>query len=163
MTRRAGQRASHLPTCLRCIRLIISCCANQWSWRKRRRRVLLKRRAENGGKRSGWSSGRHSNLWARLKDGDRGYQHVRNLINGAAESLLNAGRLFQIDANFGGVSGVAEMLLQSHSGAISILPALPSAWPEGHFLGLRARGNVEVDASGRAVKQCPGSCGRGRG
>ena len=117
-------------------------------------RISLERRVQNGGGRGGWSSGWYSNLWARLEDGDHGYLHVRNLLSSATETLLNASRQFQIDANFGGASGVAEMLLQSHSGVIAILPALPSAWPEGHFHGLRARGNVEVDASwkgGRAV------------
>ncbi|HXS93946.1 MAG TPA: glycoside hydrolase family 95 protein [Candidatus Limnocylindrales bacterium] len=117
-------------------------------------RISLERRVQNGGGRSGWSAGWYSNLWARLEDGDRGYVHIRNLLSSATETLLNGSRLFQIDANFGGASGVAEMLLQSHSGVIAILPALPSAWPEGHFHGLRARGNVEVDASwkgGRAV------------
>lgn len=127
-------------------------------------RVSLERRVQSGGGKSGWSSGWYSNLWARLEDGDRAYQHVRNLLNSAAESLLNAGRLFQIDANFGAASGIAEMLLQSHSGVIAILPALPSAWPEGRFRGLRARGNVEVDASwkdGKAVsgKLRPGTAG----
>jgi len=117
-------------------------------------RISLERRVQNGGGRGGWSAGWYSNLWARLEDGDHGYVHIRNLLSSATETLLNAGRQFQIDANFGGASGVAEMLLQSHSGVIAILPALPSAWPEGHFQGLRARGNVEVDASwkgGRAV------------
>ena len=118
-------------------------------------RISLERRVQNGGGRSGWSSGWYSNLWAQARRW-RSWrtQHVRNLLSSATETLLNASRQFQIDANFGGASGVAEMLLQSHSGVIAILPALPSAWPEGHFHGLRARGNVEVDASwkgGRAV------------
>jgi alpha-L-fucosidase 2 len=118
-------------------------------------RISLERRVENGAGKGGWSAGWYSNLWARLKDGDHAYQHIRALLSTSAESLLNANRrYFQIDANLGGASGIAEMLLQSHSGEIAFLPALPSAWPEGHFRGLRARGAVEVDASwqgGRAV------------
>jgi alpha-L-fucosidase 2 len=127
-------------------------------------RVSLDRRVQNGGGRGGWSSAWYSDLWARLEDGDQAYRHVRNLLSSATETLLNGSRMFQIDANFGGASGVAEMLLQSHSGVIAFLPALPSAWPEGHFHGLRARGNVEVDASwmnGRLVSGAlrPGAAG----
>ena len=118
-------------------------------------RISLERREENGGGRGGWPSAWYANLWARLEDGDHANKHIQDLLATSAESLLNASRRwFQIDANFGGASGIAEMLLHSHSGEIAFLPALPSAWSEGRFRGLKARGDVEVDAnwqSGKAV------------
>jgi len=117
-------------------------------------RVSLERREQNGGGRGGWSSAWYANLWARLEEGDHAYSHIRGLLSTATETLLNGSARFQIDADFGACSGIAEMLLQSHSGVIAILPALPAAWPDGHYKGLRARGDVEVDAAwkgGRAV------------
>jgi len=116
-------------------------------------RVSLESRVSHGAGKRGWPAAWFVNLWARLEDGDRALQHVHGLFSGSAESLLNAdARWFQIDGNLGGASGIAEMLLQSHSSEIAILPALPVAWSEGRFTGLRARGNVEVDASWRDGK-----------
>ncbi len=118
-------------------------------------RVSLQRRVDHGGGRGGWPAAWYANIWARLGDGDQAFDGIRNLLaRSATASLLNGGRVYQIDGNLGGTAGIAEMLLQSHAGEIAILPALPAAWPQGRFKGLRARGAIEVDAewtAGRAT------------
>ncbi len=119
-------------------------------------RKTLERRGDGG---TGWSRAWKINFWARLGDGDRAYILLRNLLapiydkrtdysnrGGTYPNMLCAHPPFQIDGNFGGCAGIAEMFVQSHSGIIELLPALPELFSDGKFDGLCVRGGGKISA-----------------
>ena len=117
-------------------------------------RVSLMRRLENGGGHTGWSCAWIINLFAVLKDGEKAYEYLRTLLTRSTyPNLWDAHPPFQIDGNFGGTAGIANMLVQDRGGSVTLLPALPAQFKEGYVKGLCIKGRKCVDISWKDGKE----------
>ncbi len=119
-------------------------------------RATLVRRLIHGGGHTGWSCAWITNMWARLGDSRMVYENLKKLLaHSTSPNMFDSHTDFQIDGNFGGISAITESLLQSVSGEMVLLPAIPDEWSDGYIHGLRAKGGfgVDIDWCGGKLKK----------